>query len=117
MKATGTIEASKGLWYAPNTGATNESGFTALPGGFREPNDPFVFLGCYAIFWSSTENRRLRRGYIACHIVTHTRSHSSKFSQWAIAVVAFRVKVRQFLQLPLPKLLMLLRPLPQAVER
>ena len=23
------------LWNAPNTGATNESGFTALPGGWR----------------------------------------------------------------------------------
>ena len=30
MKATGTRD-----WLAPNTGATNESGFNALPGGFR----------------------------------------------------------------------------------
>lgn len=35
LKATGTIEAETGLWHDPNTGATNETGFTALPGGGR----------------------------------------------------------------------------------
>ncbi|MFM9005842.1 MAG: fibrobacter succinogenes major paralogous domain-containing protein, partial [Flavobacteriales bacterium] len=28
MKSTGTIEAGTGLWYSPNTGATNNSGFS-----------------------------------------------------------------------------------------
>ena len=31
MKDVGTIEDGDGLWYAPNEGATNESGFTAIP--------------------------------------------------------------------------------------
>src|SRR5574344_2484117 len=35
LKATGTIEAGTGLWYDRNTGATNETGFTGLPGGYR----------------------------------------------------------------------------------
>jgi len=35
LKATGTLEDGKGLWAFPNLGATNESGFTALPGGYR----------------------------------------------------------------------------------
>ena len=35
LKSTGTIEAGNGLWYSPNTGATNESGFSAHPGGKR----------------------------------------------------------------------------------
>jgi uncharacterized protein (TIGR02145 family) len=52
MKATGTIEAGTGLWYAPNFGATNESGFTALPGGRRG----FLQLGEVAYFWSSSQN-------------------------------------------------------------
>jgi uncharacterized protein (TIGR02145 family) len=32
MKSTGTIEAGTGLWLSPNTGATNESGFTRPDG-------------------------------------------------------------------------------------
>jgi uncharacterized protein (TIGR02145 family) len=56
MKATGTIEAGTGLWYAPNTGATNESGFFALPGGFRNYSGVFLSLGFGASFWSSTES-------------------------------------------------------------
>ena len=54
MKTTGTFEAGTGLWYAPNTGATNSSGFTALPGGDRDYGG-FYNLGKFAFFWSSTE--------------------------------------------------------------
>jgi uncharacterized protein (TIGR02145 family) len=54
MKATGTIEAGTGLWYSPNEGATNSSGFTALPGGYRYGSGIFLSLGNYAYFWSST---------------------------------------------------------------
>jgi uncharacterized protein (TIGR02145 family) len=37
-------------WLTTNTDATNESGFTALPGGFREvtPSNP----GHFAVFWN-----------------------------------------------------------------
>lgn len=55
LKATGTIEAGTGLWYAPNTGATNETGFIALPGGGRYHNGAFGSLGSYGIWWSATE--------------------------------------------------------------
>ena len=55
MKSTGTIEAATGLWYAPDAGATNESGFNALPGGTRSIYTKFLFKGYHAYFWSSTE--------------------------------------------------------------
>jgi uncharacterized protein (TIGR02145 family) len=55
MKATGTIEEGTGLWYHPNEGATNESDFSALPGGYRHLDGNFYYLGSYAYFWSSTE--------------------------------------------------------------
>ena len=43
-------------WYSPNTGATNESGFTALPGGGRFFEDgSFVNIGYFCAWWSDTE--------------------------------------------------------------
>jgi len=44
-------------WDAPNTGATNESGFRALPSGFRWLGTDWAFggMGNTARFWTSTE--------------------------------------------------------------
>jgi len=43
------------LWASPNTGATNESGFSALPGGYRSSdNDGFFTAGYLGYWWSST---------------------------------------------------------------
>jgi len=49
--AAGKLKSSSG-WDSPDTGATNSSGFTALPGGCR--NDAFRFIGNYGYWWSST---------------------------------------------------------------
>lgn len=54
MKTTGTFEASTGLWYEPNTGATNSSGFTGRPGGYRMFGNNFYCLGMYGDWWTST---------------------------------------------------------------
>ena len=50
MKTTGTIEDSTGLWFSPNAGATNISGFSGAPGG------SFFGLGYEAYWWSASEN-------------------------------------------------------------
>ena len=55
MKSTGTIEGNDGLWLAPNTGATNESGFTGLPGSYRYTNGPFNPIGTRGFWWTSTD--------------------------------------------------------------
>lgn len=41
-------------WNTPNTGATNETGFTALPGGVRLLDGTFGGLGLSSYLWSST---------------------------------------------------------------
>jgi uncharacterized protein (TIGR02145 family) len=43
-------------WISPNTGATNESGFTALPGGltYNEYPDLYDDIKYYGNFWSSS---------------------------------------------------------------
>lgn len=43
------------LWESPNTGATNESGFTALPGGFLTYRLQFLSKNQSSYFWSSTK--------------------------------------------------------------
>lgn len=50
MKETGLSH-----WNATNVGATNESGFTALPGGNRGSNGTFNFFGNYGYWWSATQ--------------------------------------------------------------
>jgi len=59
LKATGTTQNGDGLWSAPNSGATNESGFAALPGGCRDGDmGIYAFGGSFGLvgfFWSSTD--------------------------------------------------------------
>jgi len=55
MKSTGTIEGGDGLWYSPNTDATNESGFTAIPGGEKNYFGGYDHIGLSAHFWLSGE--------------------------------------------------------------
>lgn len=50
MKETGL-----GHWDSPNIGATNESGFLALPGGTRSLLGAFTSIGSYGIWWSSSQ--------------------------------------------------------------
>ncbi|MCX6219519.1 MAG: hypothetical protein NTZ69_00845 [Bacteroidia bacterium] len=51
LKETGTSH-----WQSPNTGATNETGFTALPGSYRATLGGFGTIGTTGFFWSSTED-------------------------------------------------------------
>jgi uncharacterized protein (TIGR02145 family) len=53
--AGGMLKSTSGLWTSPNTGATNSSGFSALPGGIRNTNGAFGFVGNGTQFWSSSE--------------------------------------------------------------
>jgi uncharacterized protein (TIGR02145 family) len=41
-------------WNSPNEGATNSSGFSALPGGFRDTDGSFNMVRNFAFFWSAT---------------------------------------------------------------
>lgn len=48
LKETGTTH-----WNSPNTGATNETGFTALPGGIRNRYGAFSRIGDDGYWWST----------------------------------------------------------------
>jgi len=51
-------DTTPGIWNSPNTGATNSSGYTALPGGeydaYYSPH-VFQYLHESAVFWTSTQ--------------------------------------------------------------
>ncbi len=50
LKETGTTH-----WNSPNTSATNETGFTALPGGYRNNDGSFYSIGSRGYWWSATK--------------------------------------------------------------
>ena len=47
-------EAGTNHWAAPNTGATNETGFTSLPGGYRGYPCVFYEIGLGGYWWCAT---------------------------------------------------------------
>ena len=55
LKETGTR-----YWASPNTGATNETGFTARPGGYR--SNVYDGIGYWGRWWSSTEQTAPGKG-------------------------------------------------------
>ena len=50
MKSTGIQ-----YWQDPNDSATNETGFSGVPGGFRYNHGMFTAINGYGYWWSSTE--------------------------------------------------------------
>jgi uncharacterized protein (TIGR02145 family) len=52
--AGGKLKSTSSLWASPNTGATNESGFSGLPGGNRSGTGTYLNIGNYGYWWSST---------------------------------------------------------------
>lgn len=50
-------------WMSENASATNESGFTALPGGYRNYASTFSNIRKQGCWWSGTENSTLESSY------------------------------------------------------
>jgi uncharacterized protein (TIGR02145 family) len=57
LKESGTTH-----WQTPNIGANNETGFTALPGGYRSVNGGFVSINQSCWLWSASDNSPLGWG-------------------------------------------------------
>jgi uncharacterized protein (TIGR02145 family) len=47
-------DSSSGLWTSPNVGANNSTGFTALPGGFKDNFGSFSNQRNVSFFWSTS---------------------------------------------------------------
>jgi len=69
LKESGTTH-----WLAPNTGATNETGFTALPGGNRMYQGTFADIGRNGFWWTTNGNETTEPWY-----ETMNRNNSSVY--------------------------------------
>jgi uncharacterized protein (TIGR02145 family) len=83
MKTTGLAN-----WITPNTGATNESGFSGLPGGERSGTGTFPgtfsSIGFSGMFWTITEKQsvpgtaygwQLNKGYANIFTTGYTKKY------------------------------------------
>ncbi|NQT26196.1 fibrobacter succinogenes major paralogous domain-containing protein [candidate division KSB1 bacterium] len=87
LKSTGTIEASTGLWDDPNTGATNETGFSALPGGYRSYAEGYFYsLGSRARFWSAYEYSSNYALYLTLRYLNSDIYWNSSYKQYGFSV-------------------------------
>jgi uncharacterized protein (TIGR02145 family) len=77
--AGGMLKSTSGLWSSPNTGATNSSGFSALPGGFRDTNVTFYSIVFNTYFWSSSESSSTNA--ITRHL-SHLNSNIYRFNNY-----------------------------------
>ena len=66
-------------WYYSNKGATNSSGFTALPGGYRYymDNSAFFLLGAVGNWWSATQNDNANAFYLSIGTESASSSQGS----------------------------------------
>jgi uncharacterized protein (TIGR02145 family) len=82
MKSLGTE-----LWTSPNTGATNESGFAALPGGTWNNYTGYNGLKNFAYFWTSTQTNQNSGLY-------HRLDYNDKRIYHNIRLKGYRLSVR-----------------------
>jgi uncharacterized protein (TIGR02145 family) len=81
LRETGTTH-----WASPNSGATNSSGFSALPGGFCRYDGVFNNIRKHGYWWSVTEFSSIEVYYrdLASNYIYVNRSSSSKNSGFSV---------------------------------
>jgi uncharacterized protein (TIGR02145 family) len=87
MKETGTSH-----WHSPNEGATNFSGFTAIPGGFRYYNGIFGNIGYEGNWWSIVEGDKKNAWASTIYSVSSTLDKGSHNKRFGFSVRCLRFK-------------------------
>ena len=86
MKEVGTTS-----WNSPNTGATNTSLFTGLPGGRRINNGAFQNIGQYGAFWTSTDWLDPNTNGAWYYLLTNSQQQANRYTNGKI--VGFSVRL------------------------
>ena len=89
MKTLGMSDSATGLWSAPNSGATNSSGFSGIPGGYRMLQGPYSNLEFIGYYWSSSDFVTLSAyyRYIIYDDVDLTRATGGKGNGFSVRCV------------------------------
>jgi uncharacterized protein (TIGR02145 family) len=80
-------EAGLSHWASPNTGATNSSGFTGLPGGYMGDAGSPSNITLQGYFWTSTSNG-------STNYIRYLRSGDALFTESTAFVLAGGASVR-----------------------
>lgn len=82
-------ESGTEYWATPNYKATNETGFTALPGGSRYSNGSFYTIKNLGYWWSSTENNTLNAWYWSIYFKSSavSRNYSDKQNGFSVRCI------------------------------
>lgn len=83
--AGGAMKSTSTMWTNPNTGATNSSGFTGLPGGRYGGN--YEYMGDYAFFWTYTDYSVPGEAYMRGLINISTGVTVGGFDKWGGASI------------------------------
>jgi len=77
-------------WLSPNTGATNTSGFTALPGGYySQSSHTYVSLGTLGSFWTSDwkGSYEAYRRYLSYSNDNLTSNYSGEYNAFSVRCI------------------------------
>lgn len=90
LKESGTI-----YWQSPNANATNETGFSALPGGYRNYIGIFTNKGVNGYWWSSTELSNSKAYYrnMGYNYSNATRDNVDKFNGFSVRCISGELSV------------------------
>jgi uncharacterized protein (TIGR02145 family) len=75
--AGGKMKAISPLWYVPNVGATNESGFSGLPGGYRYQDGDFEQVGSVGRWWTASAWQDLGSFWTMGHFLPIVQRHEA----------------------------------------
>lgn len=73
-------------WNSPNTDATNESLFSALPGDTRDVNGNYYNIGRFGLWWSSTENNTDYAWYLELYTGVGNAYRNSRIKKNGLSV-------------------------------
>ncbi|MEI7421710.1 MAG: fibrobacter succinogenes major paralogous domain-containing protein [Prolixibacteraceae bacterium] len=81
LKETGTSH-----WPSPNPDATNSTGFTAIPGGYRFNDGLYYYMNGSGDWWSSTESTSANAWYLVLSYTSSMLVKSTSEKQFGYAV-------------------------------